>query len=391
MVAAFGDERAFPGMGGARMSAAEALMASQPELGLKVLEDWNVRHYIPRMNAVSEWAKNDPRGTAEKVAAINADFAGIEALGAVGKAWAQADPQAALEFAIGLSGKKQAKFASSAMHVWAENDLEGAIEFASEQEDVGFRGLIGSGLLAVWGTHDPAAALAWGQENLQSQLRSEAIGSLVESLTKKDPQEAAELVGGMSTSGAQFLAAERLLATWVRESDGRAIGEAIEWVGSLPDHDLAQSALNSASWYFTMEDPQAFISVIEGDHPHLIGGRVLSEAVSEQVRRSPLGAIDWARNLPEDRAARVGRMVVNSWIDVQPAAASDWSIGLPAGEQRTDAIDQIARSFSHRAPDQLRPWYERLNPDERTRVREIVTGFSTSDERRAAFAEAVAE
>ncbi len=380
LIAALDDEQLYPRIDSTRMTASHYLMLANPEAGLEVLERWNVRHFIPDMKKLAEWAESSPREAAERVAKINADHAGLEALGAVGKAWAKVDPEAALTFALELGGKKQEQFASKAMEVWAAQDLDAASAFASEQESIAFRGRLARGLLAEWGKHDAGAALKWAQENLKSQARADAIGSLVSAAAKEDPHSAAALVTEMNPGGAQLEAAKELLRSWVKRDQPEKIREAVDWLGGLEDHKLAKKALEDVYWHFIWNDPENLFAIVESEHGHILDSRVIHEAAEAQVRKSPQAALAWADGLPEDRRAEARRGVVSSWLSMQPAQATEWATGLPEGPQRDTAINAVAYSFAHRRAEQLKPWLEQLSEGEVDRVRGILKTVRNTDE-----------
>lgn len=122
VIAALNSAEQFRGSSGWQMQVAGAIFSNDVELGLRLMNEWHVDHYIPSMKGVSKWAAADPRHAAEVTYDNQIGSASREMMKTIGKEWAQSDPVAALEFANARPGELGSVLASSVLKEWADRD-----------------------------------------------------------------------------------------------------------------------------------------------------------------------------------------------------------------------------------------------------------------------------
>jgi hypothetical protein len=153
-----------PGLENQRFNVVNAIMKNDPELGLKTLSAWRIESYGPDMQKVFDWATKDPRHAAEVAMENPAGYATELALKAIGEAWGNSDPGAALQYAAGQSGKNGNALANAVMGGWAERDLTAASKWL-EAADEATRNKLMPALMESWGRKNPADAIQWCREN----------------------------------------------------------------------------------------------------------------------------------------------------------------------------------------------------------------------------------
>ena len=288
---------------------AEYLMRNEPEVGVEAMNTLGVRHFIPNMKSVADWTSRNPRTAAEKVATMNADYAGLEAMEEVGKAWGKSDPENAMAYAASLRDPMGYQLAESAMAAWTENDPDTAAEFAAAQTDPILRARLGQGLAAGLAKTDPATALDWAEENLKSAARANAIGSIVKTVAQTDIQAAADLVSNMTPGGAMNQAVEQLMRVWTRKDLAQNTA-LFTWLDGIDDRDTRDRAIQSVGWRLESYGKNGLIDFVSGDFGHLASESMLNRAAEQRTRQDPESAIAWAKGLPEDRSAKALEQVM---------------------------------------------------------------------------------
>jgi hypothetical protein len=373
----------FPGRESLRHSVANRLMKFDVERGLQVLKEWNVRNYIPDMSGVPAWAARDPQHAAETVIRLGNDYVALEALKAVGKTWAQRDPEAGLRFAAALEPVSRSAFAIEAMQVWAGKDIPTAAAFTANQSDISFRATLAQGLMKAWAATDPAAALAWSQKNLQGAARTEAIGNLIQAAAERSLTVASQLVADMEPGAAQNRACASIFETWfARKQEERPA--ALEWLASLPTAEAQRAALERVQWNWMWREPDAVVEFVSGKYGSLATASLIQQVARRQANKNPEAAMSWASQLPAERSADARIAVLETWLSVRPAGASEYVRSLPPGTERTRAVELVSQNLIWQSPERAAEWCRTLPVEEQKAVRDLIarTGLSTDQQSR---------
>ncbi len=359
----------FPGRDNLRMTVSNDAMKTDVERGLRLIKEWGIHHYLPDMSKVGEWAARDPRHATEVVAALALGADGgamIEhvTLTEIGKAWAQIDPRAALEFAATMQSFGRFALAGEAVQEWAKKDLGAAVEFATAQGDPTFRASLAQGLVGEWAKTDAAGALAWSNENLRGAARTEVIGDLITAAAGKNLEAAAELVAGMEAGPAQNRACASIFETWFKNGkEGR--DAAFTWLAALPDASARTAALERVQWGWMSREPDAVRDFVSGPFGQMASSSMLQSVARSQTSKNPEAAMQWAASLPAERSGDVRRAVLENWLNVRPEGAMNFARALPAGVERNDAIRTVSQALAS-SPERLEKWLKQLPRGDRS-------------------------
>lgn len=380
----------FGGLSNLRMTVVNRLMKADVEKGMIAMKEWNIRHYLPDMKGVAEWAARDPRRAAEVVNGLGADFAVREAMKHVGKAWAQSDPEGGLRYAVSLSPQSRAALASEIIGTWAQRDLSAAVKFATSQEDPMLRASVAQGLVNTWAKTDAAGALAWSQENLRGVARNEAIGGLIKTVAEKDIEAAGDLVAGMEPGAAQNQACASIFETWFNKGKDHR-DAALGWLAELPDPKAKESALEKVQWNWMWNDPVSVREFISGPHGHLASTSMIHQVARNQAAKNPEAAMEWASKLPADRVEGARQAVFDNWLQIRPAGAAEYALKLPAGGERKSAIRSISFNFAFEssAIEPALEWFRKLPQADQEVARDAVNQVGMSPERKQKLQEAL--
>jgi hypothetical protein len=371
----------FPGREGLRMTVSNQIFKVDVEQGLRVMNEWGIRNYSPEMKKVQEWAARDPRHAAEVVVQFGREYAGQEALRQVGKAWAQKDPEGGMRFAATLNSDSRKALASELMSQWATKDLAAAAKFASAEQDPSFRASFAQGLVGIWGKSDAKGALAWSQENLLGNARTEAVSGIIKAAAEKDIVKAADLVADMEPGSAQNRACGAIFETWFKKG-GKEREAAFDWLAGLPDEDARRQALERVQWDWVWREPEAVRDFITGPRGNLASDSIVHQVVRGLTAKNPESAMDWANKLPADRAPEARWAVLDSWLGVRPEGAMKWARELPEGPERERAIRTVSQSLVWQSTQQAAEWYRSLSGASQKLARESFGSTSLSADKK---------
>ena len=389
VVKALGEVPNFSRRDSLRTTAINQLMKNDVEQGLNAMHEWNVRHYIPDLKKVSEWAARDPKHAAEVALRFGQHVAGRELMKHIGKVWAQNDPQGGLQFASTLEPQTAGPLARDLIEQWAQRDFSAAAKFIEAQQDSQFRGTLGAGLVATWGKTDPAAALAWSNENLRGAARTEAVGGLIKAAAEKDITAAADLVAGMEAGPTQNRACASIFETWFNKGKDQR-NAAFEWLSGIPDSAARDAALERVQWNWVWTDPTGVKEFISGPHGALASSQIIHQVARGQASKNPEAALEWAESLKGDRAKAAREAVLESWLNVRPDAAGEYVRKMPAGMEREQAVRTVSQSLIWQSSKQAADWYHTLPAVEQKLAREVFDRSGLDQDKRNELEKALA-
>ena len=215
---------------------------------------------------------------------------------------------------------------------WAEHDPLGAIEFARTKLKGDRQAQALSSVLAIWGKNDPAAAWAWVGTNLPTATHH--FDTLLEVFGKSSPAIAARYVK--------------------------------EFVQKHPETTLEVNlaALLGITYTGDFAAARAFVDSNATLTPELRGN--LNNFIAGQwARYEPEAAAAWTMSLPagpQRDQALIG--LGESWAGVDPAAAAKFATALPVGATRQLALRQAIANWLETDADQARKWVMDTNQHE---------------------------
>ena len=378
-IAALNDAPDFPSRNSFRSKLADSAFKMDVERGLKLMGEWNVAS-IPDPAKFAAWAARDPRHAAEVVLSLSASRAGPEMLKQLGKTWAERDPAEGLGFAAGLAPRARASLGGEIIARWAERDLAVALAYAEAQPDA-MRAALAQGLADVWAKSDPASALAWSQQNLKGGTRNEVIGKLVTTLAEKDLAAAGDLVAGMEPGVAQSRGTAAVFEAWFKKG-GSEREAAFAWLAAVPDEEARHTALQRVGWNWAIGEPAAARDFLAGSHGDMAPASMIRMVVSIQAQANPEETMQWAGGLPADRREAARNAALEGWLESRPEGATAFTRALPAGPERTRAIETVSETLAYQSAELAAKWYANLSVAEKVAARESFNHANLPDEKR---------
>ena len=381
MIAALKEAGDFGPVNDWRRRLATSLVETDPERGLSLMSEWAIDNHGPRMTGVAKWAAADPKHAAEFTLEHRAGYASQLTMETIGKEWAKADPAAALAFAAAKPGELGSALGASAMKEWAARDLQAAGKWLVEA-DPRTRNRLNSAFVEVWAKQDASGALAWCESNLTGSSLVDAVGGVMKGAAAKDVAKAAKLVSTMPASRGRAEAAVAVARKWMPEFSATTPvkSEAIAWMDSL-DSESVRRILEEVHWRWSESDPQSMAAFIAASNPDQIPSHAYNTLARSMARKNPMEALEWASQLPPERAITTGGDAFREWRQSQPDAALKWLRDLPGTDTRREpffreALRDIA--YDSQAAEHL----AQMTARDRATARSLVQNMSLPEDRR---------
>lgn len=381
-IAALSATNEFAGSAKWRWRVATAIIEKDVERGLRLLSEWHIDNYGPRLTAVAKWAAADPRHAAEFALQHPAGYVTDLTMEIIGKQWAKVEPGRALEFAATQPGKPGSALATAVLKQWASQDLSEAGNWLASA-DAHTRNRLGPTFVEAWAKQDAQGALTWCEENLAGSSLAQAVAGVMKGAAARNVGGAAKLVAAMEPSPARAEAAVEVAQKWFPgySSDKPVKPATLAWLASL-DADSAKRVLDEIHWRWAESDPKSLADFLASSSSQVAPTHIYSALARQMARKNPAEALEWASGLSADRALSAGSEAFSEWRFSQPEAAMKWLNALPSADTRRQPFLESAIRFlayDTQAAEQL----AQLPAAERATARGVIATMTLPEERRA--------
>lgn len=368
-----------------RVDVAEGVIETNPERGLRLMSDWHIERFGPRMDAVTKWAAADPRHAAEFALGNWSGYVSELTMEAIGKEWAKADPAGALEFAAAKAIPSTEPLASAALKQWAAQNVNDAASWLAQADDR-TRNTLSPAFVEAWAKQDAPAALGWCDANLSGSSLIQAVGGVLKGAADKDVASAAALVSSLSPSSARAEAAVAVAKKWFPELSGDEPIKpaAIAWLSGLDNYSI-ERVVDGIQWGWATTDPNSMAAFLASSAGADIADSAYTILGRELARKNPTKALEWANDLPGDRGLSAGSAAFATWRTSQPEAASEWLTALPPSDpRRTPFFESAVREVAWGDP-QAAQQFAAMPAADRVLALNVVQKMSLPEERRASL------
>lgn len=244
-------------------------------------------------------------------------------LAAVGRTWAESDPSAAVEWAVGLSAGAARRSALLAVTgEYARQDPEEAADaLASALVDSEPGALDLATVIAdVWATMDPEATALWVSQMQVGVVRDQAAGVLATVWGSRDMESAVNWASAIGDEGMRRQVIAHLGTTWGALDPAAAV----EWLGSL-DPSEAEAGLVGALNSWAAVDPIGIRGWIENSAATSFSDPARRSLADVLSQGNVMGAMEVAVGIADEQAradalARYFRL----WRKTDDASAQEW-------------------------------------------------------------------
>lgn len=274
-----------------------------------------------------------------------------QAMGAVLRAWALADPEEAASQAKRLSRENlelEATLVENVLKGWVESGEPGVLAFASQGDDFAHS----SSALYIAGAQarllgDVPAILSWADEvlaqDLPHKLRLNLCRRVAGMAGRLDPIAVSVWLAPHADAPYADGAARLLMERWFPIDADAAINWAAE---SYPEDSLEKIVTSGLTKWFTRDREAAasWISTVPADSKYDAARNVLAIAMS---RRNAEKALPWASEIVDvELRQSTLQEVASNWYRRDPLAAEAWL--------ESSDLDEAARTEVRQAPKQRR-------------------------------------
>ncbi|MGI9242733.1 MAG: hypothetical protein ACR2RV_18190, partial [Verrucomicrobiales bacterium] len=234
-------------------------------------------------------------------------------------------------------------------------------------------------------TGDPLAGIRWATQSLPVSDRGQFIGDLANAVIAEEGAQAAiDLLPRVSPEQRKNLE-EQIAARF--GADDPAAG--IAWARGLGS-GRSNAALEQVAQAWVKGDLAAARAYL--DDPQVeafpqLGGHVAKKWALED----PVAAVEWARELPEDRAGGAHSAAVVAWSINHANDASSYAMTLPAGKERENLLYVTGANLIRADIDGALAWLGKLSGEADRRSAKIAIEIAGSSEDRERLMQALGE
>lgn len=307
--------------------------------------------------------------------------------------WMQRAPKEAIAaIQAQLSGDLREQALSTAMSLWSQQDLGGAISWLLPQLDDPamvrawqnlsytlvrsdpIRGIeliqahpeldeVKNTYFSAWVQDDVDSALDWALANLKASDLSDVLGRSVYSISHSGPAAAAQIVDLMPMGGPR----DRALVNIARRLAGRDVDHAVEWVLQQPEDAAQRNALSQVMGVWTEQSPEAAAAFVQSGFQtdnDLLRQQLVREVAGTMAKKDPIAALDWVDGLGDEAMseAAMGNLLFE-WSRNDLGAATAYVAKLTSQETRSEHYSRLVLNAVQEDPAQAIEWVDSL-PDE---------------------------
>jgi hypothetical protein len=315
--------------------------------------------------ALSAYAERDPAAAVALVDRMPRSRKRDEALASVAMGYALVDPGAALIWAAELSPPSTI-IMSNVLRSAARHDIGQALEFALQATvgsqtladnvmtiaaedpahaalaadrllvaDVERRDDMLSRLFSLWAARDSQSLLDWVNAN-SLRIDASALANAAFTISSRDAGAAARYTDRVPVE---------LREVWIaRVAQGYAASDpagALDWIARYEGQPGYDAGMRFVINSYSVSDPVAAARVFATAAVDVQIGA--ARMVADQwARRDPEAAAEWARG-QSDARVRVAAIAeaVGAWMSQSAQAAEDWTLRLPQGDTRDEALHAL--------------------------------------------------
>lgn len=285
------------------------------------------------------------------------------------KRWAEIDPRAAAEYALGLDSNRAGGAAiRSIWNEWADQDAGGALDWYLKNLSE-HPAMLTPSLRAAFmqlAAQDPARALAtaWqlpdamGREALKAIVSQAALDGGLESLRS--------VVLGMTPGGQR----NQMIAAIIQEYSVYQPAEAVHWINMMDNADARNYAVNQLVSVWGYDRPAEAADWVSALPDDVLRGRSAATLMRTWSATEPDEAARWLQEFAPARVmdSAVEQFIRNTMFD-DPARAMAFVERLVDPKRRRNLVLSVGRVWAGQSPEQARAYFQTSSWDAAIRNR----------------------
>lgn len=279
-------------------------------------------------------------------------------------------------FALPISDPKRSETINNLLKQLAASDPLAALELVNDISSLRDAERARNGILEVWASNEPMAALAWAKTALvdvPTNLRDAQMRAIIRGFAETNPKAAFSYANALSEGSAAEIRLKNRLLGEVIETQIRngGLAEAQTTIALMPDgstKDNLQRELVSEWADFDPAGAAAYVLSFGDD----ASTQMKTALIDRWAQDDPAAAAAWLSNLSTDDPAyaRATAQITREWTRYDLTASSEWLNSLPASPELDRAVATYTFRAAEEDPATAMSWAESINND-RTRNRMI--------------------
>ncbi len=259
--------------------------------------------------------------------------------------------------ALGITEQRMSEY-GMLLHAWAKADPEGALGYAMKNTGTPFAR---QAIMTSWSADDPESAIAFARANYEGEGANPLLVGIIRGIAPSDLSRASDLLQDLPYSRERGDALQSILP-YVMENGSDV---ALTWAAGIADPQLKSGAISYIMGDLAGSEPLRAAELLNTLDDREAATRAADDVAGSFARVDLEEAKTWSAGLDDDLRAEAVEGVIGHYAAQDPVAASEW-LGSLAG---TTNLDSAIRQFAWRSlgsePELAAEWIGQIQSPER--------------------------
>ena len=259
--------------------------------------------------------------------------------------------------ALGITEQRMSEY-GMLLHAWAKADPEGALDYAIKNTGTPFAR---QAIMASWSADDPEAAIAFARANHKGEGANALLVGIIRGIAASDLSRASDLLQDLPYSRERGDALQSILP-YVMENGSDV---ALTWAAGIADPQLKSGAISYIMGNLAGSEPLRAAELLNTLDDREAALRAADDVAGSYARFDLEEAKSWSAGLDEDLRGEAVEGVIGHYASRDPVAASEWMASLAGTTNLDSAIRQFAWRSLGVQPELAAEWIGQIQSPER--------------------------
>jgi hypothetical protein len=259
--------------------------------------------------------------------------------------------------ALGITEQRMSEY-GMLLHAWAKADPEGALDYAIKNTGTPFAR---QAIMASWSSDDPEAAIAFARDNYEGEGANPLLVGIIRGIAPSDLSRASDLLQELPYSRERGDALQSILP-YVMENGSDL---ALTWAAGIADAQLKSGAISYIMGDLAGSEPLRAAELLNTLDDRAAATRAADDVAGAFARVDLEEAKAWSVGLDDDLRGEAVEGVIGYYASQNPLAASEWLGSLSGTTNLDSAIRQFAWRSMGAEPELAAEWIGQIQSPER--------------------------
>ncbi len=259
--------------------------------------------------------------------------------------------------ALGITEQRMSEY-GMLLHAWAKADPEGALDYAIKNTGTPFAR---QAIMASWSSDDPEAAIAFARDNYEGEGANPLLVGIIRGIAPSDLSRASDLLQELPYSRERGDALQSILP-YVMENGSDL---ALTWAAGIADAQLKSGAISYIMGDLAGSEPLRAAELLNTLDDRAAATRAADDVAGAFARVDLEEAKTWSIGLDDDLRGEAVEGVIGYYASQDPLAASEWLGSLSGTTNLDSAIRQFAWRSMGAEPELAAEWIGQIQSPER--------------------------